>query len=39
MLHRDPFDRVLMAQAVSEGLILVTQDEQMHRYPVLKWAW
>lgn len=27
--HRDPFDRLLAAQAVAEGLILVTSDPQM----------
>lgn len=25
--HRDPFDRMLAAQAVTEGLVLVTRDE------------
>ena len=33
-LHRDPFDRVLVAQAQLEGLILVTVDEQILRYQV-----
>lgn len=32
--HRDPFDRLLIAQAISEGLTLVTSDENIHRYPV-----
>ena len=36
--HKDPFDRILIAQAVAEGLVLVTSDETMHRYPVkLRW--
>ena len=38
MLHRDPFDRMLIAQAVAEDLTLVTHDEQIHRYAV-KWIW
>jgi PIN domain nuclease of toxin-antitoxin system len=33
-LHKDPFDRMLMCQAIEHGLILVTPDEQLHRYPV-----
>jgi PIN domain nuclease of toxin-antitoxin system len=33
-LHRDPFDRLLVAQAQLEGLLLVTVDEQILRYPV-----
>lgn len=30
--HRDPFDRLLVAQAVVEGLTLVTRDPQIARY-------
>ena len=33
-LHRDPFDRILIAQAVAEGLPLVTGDAQIHAYPL-----
>ncbi len=33
-VHRDPFDRVLVAQAQLEGLMLVTVDEQILRYQV-----
>lgn len=33
-LHRDPFDRLLLAQAVTEGLTLLTADEVVLRYPV-----
>jgi PIN domain nuclease of toxin-antitoxin system len=32
-LHKDPFDRILVAQAVVEGLQLVTADTQVARYP------
>jgi PIN domain nuclease of toxin-antitoxin system len=32
--HRDPFDRLLIAQARAESLILVTADPQMERYEV-----
>ncbi len=30
--HRDPFDRLLVAQAVCEGLTLLTADEKILRY-------
>ena len=32
-LHRDPFDRLIPAQALSEGITLVTGDAQLARYP------
>jgi PIN domain nuclease of toxin-antitoxin system len=34
MLHKDPFDRILIAQAVAEGLDFVTNDEPITSYPV-----
>lgn len=34
--HRDPFDRVMMAQAIHEGLTLVTHDDVFDRYPSLR---
>ena len=33
--HHDPFDRMLMCQALQHELIIVTNDEQFRRYPVL----
>lgn len=32
--HRDPFDRMLIAQARAEGLILVTRDSRIPLYDV-----
>jgi PIN domain nuclease of toxin-antitoxin system len=32
--HADPFDRMLVAQAMSENLTLVTSDEHIERYAV-----
>ena len=32
-LHRDPFDRLLLAQALSEGITLVTGDALLATYP------
>ena len=31
--HKDPFDRILIAQAMVEGIILVTSDAVVARYP------
>jgi len=33
-LHGDPFDRLLIAQALEEGLMLVTSDQSIVRYDV-----
>lgn len=33
-IHRDPFDRMLVAQALVEDLDLVSGDEWIRRYPV-----
>lgn len=30
--HRDPFDRILVAQAIHEDLILITADEMLLKY-------
>jgi PIN domain nuclease of toxin-antitoxin system len=30
-LHKDPFDRLLLSQALSEGVTLLTADEQLAR--------
>lgn len=32
-IHRDPFDRMLLAQARVEGLTLLTADKTLTRYP------
>lgn len=32
--HRDSFDRMLIAQAQAEGLVLLTADHNFERYPV-----
>ena len=33
-LHQDPFDRLLVAQSLVEGLLLVTRDEAIAQYAV-----
>lgn len=32
--HKDPFDRILTAQAAHHGLIFVTQDQVIQQYDV-----
>lgn len=32
-VHKDPFDRMLVAQAQVEGILLVTSDETVSQYP------
>ncbi len=32
--HRDPFDRLLVAQAMTEGLVIVTRDQSFREYGV-----
>ena len=34
MHHRDPFDRMLVAQALERGLILVSRDAEIAKYAV-----
>lgn len=38
LIHRDPFDRLLVAQAAAEGFAVITPDEQIGRYAV-RVAW
>jgi PIN domain nuclease of toxin-antitoxin system len=32
-IHKDPFDRILIAQAQVEGILLVTSDNTVSQYP------
>jgi PIN domain nuclease of toxin-antitoxin system len=32
-IHKDPFDRILVAQAIVEGITLLTTDGVVARYP------
>ncbi len=32
--HRDPFDRLIIAQAIVEGIPVVSRDDQFDAYPV-----
>jgi PIN domain nuclease of toxin-antitoxin system len=33
-LHRDPFDRMMISQALDEGLTIITPDSTVRGYPV-----
>lgn len=37
--HGDPFDRLIMATAIEEGLILLTNDEQIRLYQEVRQLW
>ena len=37
--HRDPFDRLLIAQALTEDLTLISRDGKFAAYPSLKLRW
>ncbi|WP_223648734.1 PIN domain-containing protein [Hymenobacter psoromatis] len=37
--HRDPFDRLLIAQALSEDLTLISRDGKFTDYAGLKLRW
>lgn len=34
--HRDPFDRLIIAQSISEGLSLISSDPEFDPYPIIK---
>jgi PIN domain nuclease of toxin-antitoxin system len=37
--HRDPFDRILVAQCLAEKMTLLTGDPQLHKYSAIKTLW
>jgi PIN domain nuclease of toxin-antitoxin system len=38
LIHKDPFDRLLIATALVENLTLITADENVRKYDA-PWAW
>jgi PIN domain nuclease of toxin-antitoxin system len=34
LYHKDPFDRIMVAQAIVEQLVIISADGQLARYPV-----
>ena len=37
-IHRDPFDRLLVATAKAEGMTIMTSDENIQKYDI-SWIW
>jgi len=37
-IHRDPFDRLLVATAKAEGMTILTADENIQKYDI-SWIW
>lgn len=37
--HRDPFDRLIAAQAIVESMVVITADQEFHRFPLLETLW
>jgi len=35
LIHRDPFDRLLVATAITDGLTILTADENIHKYDAI----
>lgn len=33
-IHRDPFDRMLICQAIDQGMVILTSDKEIRKYPV-----
>jgi PIN domain nuclease of toxin-antitoxin system len=38
-IHNDPFDRILIAEALERGMILVSKDKTIARYPDVRVVW
>ena len=38
-IHNDPFDRLIISQAITEGLSLVTKDEKIAKYDGVNVIW
>ena len=38
LIHREPFDRLLVATAKAEGMTLISADENIKKYDV-QWVW
>jgi PIN domain nuclease of toxin-antitoxin system len=34
LLHKDPFDRMLVCQALAHGLVILTPDDLVRQYPI-----
>jgi PIN domain nuclease of toxin-antitoxin system len=39
VIHKDPFDRILISQAIFEGLIIISKDSNFELYKKVKLLW
>ena len=39
LIHRDPFDRIIVATAIEENLTLITNDSNIMKYEDIKTLW
>ncbi|MBQ3396541.1 MAG: PIN domain-containing protein [Synergistaceae bacterium] len=39
LIHRDPFDRIIIATAIEENLTLLTNDSEIIKYKDVKTLW
>ena len=39
LIHRDPFDRIIIASAITEGYTLLTSDSEIVKYQNVKTLW
>jgi len=38
LIHRDPFDRLIIAASMAQNLIIITSDENIQKYDI-QWVW
>lgn len=38
-IHRDPFDRILIAQCMAEKTVLLTKDDAINLYKTIETIW
>ena len=38
-IHRDPFDRVLIAQCIAEKIVLITKDDSINLFKTIETIW
>ena len=38
LVHRDPFDRLIISTSVTENMTIITMDRNIHKYDV-QWFW
>ena len=39
LIHKDPFDRIIMAQSIRKGAGIVTDDDKIRQYRMVKTIW